>query len=225
MRQAKLVVMYSLEYYKFKFRKCLLVADKRLRSGLKTHTHIAPSCLLRLLCFLKFSLLFARVPFIYTLSALPILSVLLSSHFPSLLRAAPSPRCPFSAPSLLRAVPSSRRPFSAPTLAQPSLLSPRSSHPPHPFDSCSKENHSFSKEISERFVRKQPFKTVTCALQTARQILRNPPQKQKNADFLKFFESKSCSVQKVAVLLHSLTEKTGVPVSSERQQKFFEKIP
>ena len=46
-----------------------------------------------------------------------------------------------------------------------------------------------------------------------------PPQKQKNADFLKFFESKSCSVQKVAVLLHSLTEKTGVPVSSERQQK------
>ena len=151
MRQAKLVVMYSLEYYKFKFRKCLLVADKRLRSGLKIHKHIAPSCLLRLLCFLKFSLLFARVPFIYTLSALPILSVLLSSHFPSLLRAAPSPRCPFSAPSLLRAVPSSRRPFSAPTLAQPSLLSPRSSHPPHPFDSCSKEK-------SERFVRKTPSK-------------------------------------------------------------------
>ena len=52
-----------------------------------------------------------------------------------------------------------------------------------------------------------------------------PPQKQKNADFLKFFESKSCTVQKVAVLLHSLTEKTGMPVSSERQQKFFEKIP
>ena len=56
--------MYSLEYYKFKFRKCLLVADKRLRSGLKTHKHIDPSCLLRLLCFLKFSLLLARVPFI-----------------------------------------------------------------------------------------------------------------------------------------------------------------
>ena len=74
-------------------------------------------------------------------------------------------------------------------------------------------------------MRKQPFKTVTCALQTVRQTLRNPPQKQKNADFLKFFESKSCTVQKVAVLLHSLTEKTGVPVSSERQQKFFEKIP
>ena len=74
-------------------------------------------------------------------------------------------------------------------------------------------------------MRKQPFKTVTCALQTARQSLRNPPQKQKNADFLKFFESKSCTVQKVAVLLHSLTEKTGMPVRSERQQKFFEKIP
>ena len=211
MRQAKLVVMYSLEYYKFKFRKCLLVADKRLRSGLKTHKHIAPSCLLRLLCFLKFSLFLARVPFI----VLYILSL-------------PSPFCqfcspiifrPFSTPPLLRAAPSPRRPFSAPSLALPS--------PPslHPFDSRSKENHSRSKEISERFVRKQPFKTVTCALQTARQILRNPPQKQKNADFLKFFESKSCLVQKVAVLLHSLTEKTGMPVSSDRQQKFFEKIP
>ena len=52
-----------------------------------------------------------------------------------------------------------------------------------------------------------------------------PLKSRKNADFLKFFESKSCSVQKVAVLLHSLTEKTGMPVSSERQQKFFEKIP
>ena len=52
-----------------------------------------------------------------------------------------------------------------------------------------------------------------------------PLKSRKNADFLKFFESKSCTVQKVAVLLHSLTEKTGMPVSSERQQKFFEKIP
>ena len=159
----------------------------------------------------------ARVPFI----VLYILSL-------------PSPFCqfspplifrPFSAPPLLRAAPSPRRPFSAPPLAQPSLPSPLSLpslHPPHPFDSC---NHSFSKEKTERIVRKYPFKTVTCALQTACQSLRNPPQKQKNADFLKFFESKSCSVQKVAVLLHSLTEKTGVPVSSERQQKFFEKIP
>ena len=84
---------------------------------------------------------------------------------------------------------------------------------------------SAPKKNWERFVRKHPIKTVTCALQTASQSLRNPPQKQKNADFLKFFESKSCSVQKVAVLLHSLTEKTGMPVSSERQQKFFEKIP
>ena len=200
--------MYSLEYYKFKFRKCLLVADKRLRSGLKTHKHIAPSCLLRLLCFLKFSLLLARVPFI----VLYILSL-------------PSPFCQFSPPLIFR-------PFSAPSLVLPSLpsLSPRSPRFPfarslHPFDSRSKENHSRSKEISERFVREHPFKTVTCALQTARKSLRNPPQKQKNADFLKFFESKSCTVQKVAVLLHSLTEKTGMPVSSERQQKFFEKIP
>ena len=69
MRQAKLVVMYSLEYYKFKFRKCSLVTDKRLRSGLKTPKHIAPSCLLRLLYFLNFSLLLARVPYIY--NALP----------------------------------------------------------------------------------------------------------------------------------------------------------
>ena len=84
---------------------------------------------------------------------------------------------------------------------------------------------SAPKKNWERFVREQPFKTVTFALQTARQTLRNPPQKQKNADFLNFFESKSCTVQKVAVLLHSLTEKTGMPVSSERQQKFFEKIP
>ena len=52
-----------------------------------------------------------------------------------------------------------------------------------------------------------------------------PLKSGKTQIFLKFFESKSCSVQKVAVLLHSLTEKTGVPVSSERQQKFFEKIP
>ena len=38
-----------------------------------------------------------------------------------------------------------------------------------------------------------------------------PLKSRKNADFLKFFESKSCSVQKVAVLLHSLTEKRGCP--------------
>ena len=137
---------------------------------------------------------------------------------------------PLIFPTLLRADSSPRRLFSAPSLAQPSLPLPYplpslpSPHPhpslpsPHPFDPCPKEK-------SERFVRKHPFKTVTCALQTARQTLRNPPQKQKNADFLNFFESKSCTVQKVAVLLHSLTEKTGVPVSSERQQKFFEKIP
>ena len=152
--------MYSLEYYKFKFRKCLLVADKRLRSGLKTHKHIAPSCLLRLLCFLKFSLFLARVPFI----VLYILSL-------------PSPCCqfssplifrPFSAPTLLRADPSPHRPFSAPSLVLPSLPSLPSPPSLHPFDSCSKENHSCSKEFSERFVRKQPFKTVTCALQTAR---------------------------------------------------------
>ena len=153
----------------------------------------------------------ARVPFI----VLYILSL-------------PSPFCQFSPPLIFR-------PFSAPSLALPSLPLPHPPpsphplhplhHPPHPFDSCSKENHSFSKEKSERFVRKQPFKTVTCALQTVRKTFRNSPQKQKNADFLNFFESKSCSVQKVAVLLHSLTEKTGVPVSSERQQKFFEKIP
>ena len=192
--KTKLVARYSLEYYKFKFRKCLLLADKRLRSGLKTHKHIAPSCLLRLLCFLKFSLLLARVP-LYIIRCLPILTVLLSSHFSD-----PSPRPPRSAFAPFA-------PFA------------------HPFDSRPKENHSRSKETSERIVRKQPFKTVICALQTARQSLRNPPQKRKNADFLKFFESKSCSVQKVAVLLHSLTEKTGVPVSSERQQKFFEKIP
>ena len=80
---------------KFKFRKCSLVADKRLRSGLKPHKHIAPSCLLRLLCFLKFSLLLARVP-IYIIRSLPILSVLPSSHFSD-----PSPRRPFSAPPLL----------------------------------------------------------------------------------------------------------------------------
>ena len=39
---------------------------------------------------------------IYTLSTLPILSVLLSSHFPPLLHAAPSPRCPFSTPTLVQ---------------------------------------------------------------------------------------------------------------------------
>ena len=148
----------------------------------------------------------ARVPFI----VLYILSL-------------PSPFCQFSPPlifpPLLRAAPSPRRPFSAPPPSL-SLRFPRSPFAPsaHPFDSR-------SKEISERIVRKHFLKTVTCALQTARQSLRNPPQKQKNADFLKFFESKSCTVQKVAVLLHSLTEKTGMPVSSERQQKFFEKIP
>ena len=86
----------------------------------------------------------ARVPFI----VLYILSL-------------PSPFCQFSPPLIFR-------PFSAPPLAQPSLPLPRSPHPPHPFDSCSKENHSCSKEISVRFVRKQPFQTVTRALQTAR---------------------------------------------------------
>ena len=131
----------------------------------------------------------------------------------------PSPFRQFSSPlifpPLLLAAP--RSPFAS--LVLPSLCL-RSAFAPfaHPFDSRSKEK-------SERIVRKEPLKTVTCALQNARQSLRNPPQKQKNADFLKFFESKSCSVQKVAVLLHSLTEKTGMPVRSERQQKFFEKIP
>ena len=141
MRQAKLVVMYSLEYYKFKFRKCLLVADKRLRSGLKTHKHIAPSCLLRLLCFLKFSLFLARVPFIvlYILSlpspfcqfSPPLIFRPFSA--PSLLRAVPSPRRPFSAPPLLRAAPSPRRPFSTLPLlrADPrSAFTPRSAFPP-----------------------------------------------------------------------------------------------
>ena len=135
------------------------------------------------------------------------------------------PRSAF-APFALSAPRSAFAPFAlSAAFAQPSLPSPYSLPSPHPFDSRSKENYSRSKEKSERFVRKHPFQTVTCALQTARQSLRNPPQKRKNADFLKFFESKSCTVQKVAVLLHSLTEKTGVPVSSERQQKFFEKIP
>ena len=115
MRQAKLVVMYSLEYYKFKFRKCLLVADKRLRSGLKTHKHIAPSCLLRLLCFLKFSLLLARVP-LYIIRCLPMLPV----SPPLIFR-------PFSAPPLLRIDPSPHRPFSAPTLLR---AAPRSAFPP-----------------------------------------------------------------------------------------------
>ena len=63
----------------------------------------------------------------------------------------PSPSCQFSPPlifsPLLRAAP--RSPFAP--------FAPFA----HPFDSR-------SKEISERFVRKQPFKTVTCALQTAR---------------------------------------------------------
>ena len=115
MRQAKLVVMYSLEYYKFKFRKCSLVADKRLRSGLKTHKHIAPSCLLRLLCFLNFSLLLARVH-LYIIRCLPMLPVSPPLIFPPLLRAAPSPRRPFSTLPLLRADPSPRRPFSTPPL-------------------------------------------------------------------------------------------------------------
>ena len=36
---------------------------------------------------------------------------------------------------------------------------------------------SAPKKNWERFVRKQSLKTVTCALQTARQSLRNHPQK------------------------------------------------
>ena len=94
----------------------------------------------------------------------------------------PSPRRPFSAPSLLHAAPSPRRPS---LCLCPPLPYPLPS--PHPCDSCSKENHSRSKEISERFVRKHPFKTVTCALQTARQSLRNPPQKQKKCSFSQIF--------------------------------------
>ena len=88
---------------------------------------------------------------IYTLSALPILSVLLSSHFPPLLRAVP--RSPFASLVL-------------PSLCLRSAFAPFA----HPFDSRSKEK-------SERIVRKEPLKTVTCALQNARQSLCNPPQK------------------------------------------------
>ena len=109
----------------------------------------------------------ARVPFI----VLYILSL-------------PSPFCQFSPPLIFR-------PFSAPSLVLPSLpsfslrfprspfaslvlpsLCLRSAFAPfaHPFDSRSKEK-------SERIVRKEPLKTVTCALQNARQSLCNPPQK------------------------------------------------
>ena len=105
MRQAKLVVMYSLEYYKFKFRKCLLVADKRLRSGLKTHKHIAPSCLLRLLCFLKFSLFLARVP-LYIIRCLPILKVC-----PSLCLRSLRPIRPLRSPFASLALPSPPSPI------------------------------------------------------------------------------------------------------------------
>ena len=106
---------------------------------------------------------------------------------PTLLRAAPSPRRPSLSPRSPLALPSlsPRSPFAS--LAQPSLPSPYSSHPPHPFDSFSKENHSRSKETSERFVRKEPFKTVTFALQTACQSLRNSPQKQKKRRFSQIF--------------------------------------
>ena len=114
---------------------------------------------------------------------------------------------------------------SNPHPVQPSLLSPPSPPSPIRLIRVQKKIIRVQKNFLSDSCANAPFKTVTCALQTVRQSLRNPPQKQKNADFLKFFESKSCSVQKVAVLLHSLTEKTGVPVSSERQQKFFEKIP
>ena len=198
MRQAKLVVMYSLEYYKFKFRKCSLVADKRLRSGLKPHKHIAPSCLLRLLCFLKFSLLLARVP-IYIIRSLPILSVLPSSHFSD-----PSPRRPFSAPPLL-----------------PVRFVIR----PIRLIRVQKKIIRFQKKNLSDSCANSPSKLSPALCKPHGKASAIPPQKQKNADFLKFFESKSCSVQKVAVLLHSLTEKTGMPVRSERQQKFFEKIP
>ena len=84
----------------------------------------------------------------------------------------------FSAPSPRRPSFSLRFPRSPSPLSLPSL---------HPFDSRSKENHSRSKEISERFVRKHPFKTVTCALQIARQSLCNPPQKQKKCRFSQIF--------------------------------------
>ena len=198
MRQAKLVVMYSLEYYKFKFRKCSLVADKRLRSGLKPHKHIAPSCLLRLLCFLKFSLLLARVP-IYIIRSLPILSVLPSSHFSD-----PSPRRPFSAPPLLPV---------------------RSIIRPIRLIRVHKKIIRFQKKNLSDSCANSPSKLSPALYKLHAKASAIPLKSRKNADFLKFFESKSCTVQKVAVLLHSLTEKTGVPVSSERQQKFFEKIP
>ena len=101
MRQAKLVVMYSLEYYKFKFRKCLLVADKRLRSGLKTHKHIAPS----------------------SSSPPPLFSQILSSprartfYIVLYILSLPSPFCQFSPPLIFR-------PFSAPPLLRAAPRSP-----------------------------------------------------------------------------------------------------
>ena len=148
----------------------------------------------------------ARVPFI----VLYILSL-------------PSPCCqfssplifrPFSAPPLLRAAP--RSPFAS--LAQPSLPSPYS--PPSPIRLIRVQRNFLSDSCANSPLKLSPVLYKPHAKPSA-----IPPQKQKNADFLNFFESKSCSVQKVAVLLHSLTEKTGMPVSSERQQKFFEKIP
>ena len=111
----------------------------------------------------------ARVPFI----VLYILSLL----SPSCQFCSPLIFRPFSTLPLLRAAPSPRRP----SLCLRAPRSLRSAFAPfaHPFDSC-------SKEISERFVREQPFKTVTCALQTARKASAIPLKSRKTQIFSNF---------------------------------------
>ena len=177
--------MYSLEYYKFKFRKCLLVADKRLRSGLKTHKHIAPSCLLRLLCFLKFSLFLARVP-LYIIRCLPILTVLLSSHFSD-----PSPRPPRSAFA----------PFA-----------------PSVWFVFKRKSFAFKRNFWAICAQTAP---QNCHLRFTNRTT-NPPQSPSKAEkrrFSQIFWVKVLHGSESRRTFALADGKTGMPVSSERQQK------
>ena len=127
----------------------------------------------------------------------------------------PSPRRPFSTLPLLRAAP---RSAFAPLCLIRSLRPIRAIR-------VQKKIIRVQKKFLSDSCANAPSKLSPALCKPHAKASAIPLKSRKNAVFLKFFESKSCTVQKVAVLLHSLTEKTGVPVSSERQQKFFEKIP
>ena len=141
----------------------------------------------------------ARVPFIVL--------YILSLPFPFCQFSPPLIFRPFSTPPLLRAAPSPRRPSLSLRSPRP-FRSFRSIRPIRPIRLI-RAIIRVQKKFLSASCAKSPSKLSPALYKPHGKASAIPLKSRKNADFLKFFESKSCTVQKVAVLLHSLTEKNG----------------